>query len=437
MTIAKSKIGIFAGQNLPKAIHSRAMKSVFAILALSSAFLGVVEAQQKTLKADLDPFINLRQTYKLTPDDLPKLFEQGSWNRNPYFKYLTQDKSRAIFQNKNSPNLKLELSMLGGTVPVEELIVDFDKNGQFLGITVSIFNRGDGGTIGADDFEKRKMAMGRHIGEQLQSRPTAKKAMPSQGLLTEGFVWLSTIGKAVLEWNDGAPGNTEFLRMRIARRHAQGAYEAATQTRAAASVKLSQLPANVAKDSKGNVFVSDIPMVDQGSKGYCVVASVQRLFEYYGIACDMHQLAQIAGSDPEEGTSTLKINASLGAIDHLFKTRFTCMAVKHKNGFVELKDNKYVGDKIDNDKVVKMVRKSVDEGVPVLWSLELGLHPEEPDVSPQTSGGHMRMIIGYNDREDKLIFSDSWGAGHEFKTMNLDYALDATRGLFLLKPTTR
>ena len=31
------------------------------------------------------------------------------------------------------------------------------------------------------------------------------------------------------------------------------------------------------------------------------------------------------------------------------------------------------------------------------------------------AGGHMRLIIGYNDKEQKIIFSDSWGADMNFK----------------------
>jgi hypothetical protein len=70
----------------------------------------------------------------------------------------------------------------------------------------------------------------------------------------------------------------------------------------------------------------------------------------------------------------------------------------------------------------------------VLWSLQLGKYPEKPQLNPQTSGGHMRLIIGYNDEADTIIFSDSWGAGHEFKTMKAKHAYQATSGLFTLKP---
>ncbi len=392
---------------------------------------------QESLTADLDIFITLPDAYQLSPGDLETRFEQGNWTRNPYFKWLTEDKSRAIFQRKDLDNLKVDLTLLQGSVPIEEAVVDF-KDGKFIGVTISIFNRGDGGSIAMDDFENRKNAVGRHIGAQLQVSPTRKEAKPSQGLLTKGFLWISARGKAVLEHNDEAPGNTEFLRMRLARRDAGGAYEAAMQTRAGATVKLSELPANVSRTSEnGDVFITGIPMVDQGAKGYCVVASAQRLFEYYGIPCDMHQLAQIAGSDPERGTSSLEINNQLGAIDHLFKTRFTCLAVAQPSGLVELIDGQYVGPPVPEKDFHSMIRKNIDAGIPLLWSLEVGLFPEEPPLQEQSGGGHMRMIIGYNSMSGRIIFSDSWGAGHEFKTMDAEDSYRATRGLFMMKPTVR
>lgn len=407
------------------------------LATLISAALIPLPAQE-TLKSDLDPFITLPGAYLITPDDLEKQFDQGDWTRNPYFKWLTEDRSRAIFQRKDLDNLKVELTLIQGTVPIEEMIVDF-KDGTLMGVTISVFNRGDGGSIALNDFETRKRSLGRHLGQQLQISPTRREAKPTQGLLTNGFMWISARGKAILEHNHEAPGNTEFLRMRLARRDAGGAYEAAMQSRAGASVKLSQLPDRVARDEveDGSVAIKGIPMVDQGAKGYCVVASVQRLFEYYGIPCDMHQLAHIAGSDPDRGTSILAINEELGAIDHLFKTRFNCLAVRDGNGLVELLDGRYVGPAVPETAYQKMIQKSIDAGIPLLWSLEVGAFPETPPLTEQTSGGHMRMIIGYNTKANTLYFSDSWGAGHEFKTMDANHAYEATRGLFVLRPTTR
>lgn len=413
-------------------IPTRSLLAFIVFLLVQSAD----SPAQEIIKADLDVFITLPDAYQLKPDDLEKRFEQGKWSKNPYFKWLTEDKSRAIFQKKDLDNLKVELSLLKGTVPIEEAIIDF-KDGSLIGVTISIFNRGDGGSIAADDFDQRFKDIGRHIGEQLQARPTRREAKPTQGQLTSGFLWISARGKAVLEHNPEAPGNTEFLRMRLARREAGGAYEAAMQSRPGASVKLSDLPSRINRDESGNIFITEIPMVDQGAKGYCVVASAQRLFEYYGIHCDMHQLAQIAGSDPEKGTSSLEINNQLGAINHLFKARFTCLAVAQPSGLVELIDGQYVGPPVPEADFHSMISKNIDAGIPLLWSLEVGLFPEEPPLREQSGGGHMRMIIGYNTKTGRIIFSDSWGAGHEFKTMAAEDAYKATHGLFMMKPIVR
>jgi hypothetical protein len=86
-------------------------------------------------------------------------------------------------------------------------------------------------------------------------------------------------------------------------------------------------------------------------------------------------------------------------------------------------------------KFLSEVRKQISLGVPVLWSLELGIYPE-PGLM-QARGGHMRLIIGYNDKKKELLYSDSWGAGHELKRMPADWAFSVTRSAMYMKPTKR
>jgi len=397
------------------------------------------KASAKELKGDLDFLLDLPSAYNLTPADLDARFPKGDWQRNPYFTWLTEEHNRAIFQTKRLDDLTVLFTLGGGTVPLEEAIVDFE-DGKFLGITISIYNRGDGGTITPADFKTRFTTMGKHLGTVLACSPVRREAKPTVGLLTDGFVWVSARGKAVLEHNPEADDDkvdVEFLRLRLARREAGGAYEAATQAKPGATVTLSQLPANVKTHPSGATYISGIPMVDQGNKGYCTVATTQRLFEYYGIVCDMHQLAQIAGSDPEKGTNSLTINEELGAIDHLFKTRFECLALRHTTGLVELVENKYVGDPVPESRFNGFIEKYIKEGIPLLWSLEVGVYPEDPPLKNQSGGGHMRMIIGFDEANQKIVFSDSWGAGHEFKTMAKKDVFKATTGLFVMKPTVR
>ena len=78
----------------------------------------------------------------------------------------------------------------------------------------------------------------------------------------------------------------------------------------------------------------------------------------------------------------------------------------------------------------------MDRGVPVMWALQLGLFPENGEKAKQFGGGHMRLIIGYNDKTNEIIFSDSWGAGHEKKRMAAPDASGATMGLYILQPSS-
>jgi hypothetical protein len=416
--------------------YTRTVTNLTLVLALCLTMIG--HAEQYKLSANLDALIRVPEAYEITPQDLEKEFGKGRFHKNPYFQWLSEQKDRAIFKRSPAPNVTVDLTILNGEIPIEELIIDFD-NGKFLGVTVSIFNRGDGGLISDTEFLRRFSATGKHLAKQLDARPRKREGNIRKGVMTDGYTWSSPRGKAVLLCNPDVgnyqqPEAKEFIRMRLARKDAKGIYQAALEKRSQATVRKSRLVTNVRKND-GYVFIHGIPMVDQGNKGYCVVASAQRLFEYYGIACDMHQLAQLAKSDPNRGTNALYINQQLGRIDYLFKTRFKCLAVSHEGQLVELKDDKYVGKVIPRRSYDKFITSNIEKGIPLLWSLELGIKPESPQISPQASGGHMRMIHGYNKAKNEIVFTDSWGAGHDFKTMNADDAYQVTRGLYLMTPT--
>lgn len=387
---------------------------------------------------NLDSLLEMPKSWEMTSQNLESSFTKDG---KLQFEWLTVDKSRAKFTHRKAGSRKMELALFDGKVPVEEAIVDFYA-GKLNLITFSIYNRADSGAIEQLKLKEFYLTTGKQVSVRLKSKPSVRKSNKQQGLLTEGYSWYGANGVALLEHNEGAleSGSAEFLRLRISRKRAKGGLAASmVNRRGGASVRLSSLKDYVEEDDKGNVFVKGLPMVDQGAKGYCVVASVQRLFEYYGIGADMHQLAEVADADPDKGTSTLLMAKSLDKIDFRFKTRLKILAMSSGSGGlieVDVKKGQYlVGDSLDRRKVMKMIHDSIDDGLPILWSLELGKYPEQPQLNPQTSGGHMRLIIGYNEEAETIIFSDSWGAGHEFKQMKASHAYAATNGLFLLKPT--
>ena len=47
----------------------------------------------------------------------------------------------------------------------------------------------------------------------------------------------------------------------------------------------------------------------------------------------------------------------------------------------------------------------------------------------------MRLIIGYNNKTNELIYSDSWGARHAMKRMPSDNAFAMTTGLYYMEPS--
>ncbi len=78
------------------------------------------------------------------------------------------------------------------------------------------------------------------------------------------------------------------------------------------------------------------------------------------------------------------------------------------------------------------IRQQVNAGVPVFWGVTLGIFPERG--IPQARGGHMRLIIGYNDKKKEILYTDTWGEGHELKRMPEDWAFAITHDAFFLKP---
>jgi hypothetical protein len=383
------------------------------------------EAPPRELPCDLGPLLDIPGIWALTPDKLEQLYPKPpNASANPYFTWLTADHSRAQFMRDHFVNLRVNLTILDKSVPVEEAIVDF-ANGKLNGITFSVFNRGDSGTVALEEARRRAAKCNEALRTKLGVVPTPRRPDPMQGLLSQGWTWISPLGMASLEYNPELErGKPEYLRIRIAPRDARGAIASAMREQRG-GMRLSELAAAVKNNPEGDVWIDGVPMVDQGPKGYCVVASAQRLFEYYGISCDEHQLAQMAGTKAQGGTNSEEMEKALQALDTSFRMHFKPL----KKG--------------DRD-FLKQIQEYINKGIPLFWGLQLGISPEEPPLKvpaePSLTGpvrrGHMRLIIGYNSKTGEVIFTDSWGAGHEKSRMKIPDAIRVTDALYVMQPTT-
>lgn len=196
-----------------------------------------------------------------------------------------------------------------------------------------------------------------------------------------------------------------------------------------------QLATNVRRDDNGDVYIENIPMVNQGPKGYCAPATFERAMRYMLVPADMYLLATLATA-PGGGTNTGALAAEAKRI-------------------ISSKARRIKDLNLGNDLSARHVSRYIDKGVPILWQMasmpeynktanELTKKRKDvsdmaawaqtvaseservaPGLSP-TSNFHICMIIGYNETTGELAVSDSWGPSYALRWVPVDVAKAVT-----------
>ena len=429
----------------------------------------------------IDKLVGGKEVWAQTADQIEKDYSKGG------YKWLeTGKKDRGILrpnwmwmksERKNSKGqVTLNLSgartsyqLFDGAASAEEVNFDF-RDGKLLLVTMSIWNKGDSEEITKPAFMSKVTVLtdllngrlGVRVKDIGKDQANASKALR---LRWEGAETVAQLEYSFTEElvSHGAKRERvfipEFIRLRLMPKgeSAVGAVNAPN----VAKVSASALAGRVKKLPNGDVYIDGVPMVDQGEKGYCAVASSERVMRYYGIQCDQHDLAQAAAASAG-GTRPGDFEDALHKLQGKFKIRVRDLVkfdyqdhlrlLKAYNKEAASKKGKiwreqdwyfepdlaiYRDARCRNnayEKFQKLVVDSTSRGVPLLWALRLGIYPENGEKARQSGGGHMRTIIGYNIKADEIIFSDSWGAGHEMKRIKGRDAWAATLGLYLVEP---
>ncbi len=405
----------------------------------------------------IEEIISSADFWKLSPDAFMERYESLG------FRWTSDSKESARISGGGE---KLAVK----NAEVGETIVTFAK-GAPKQIQLSIFNRGDDGYLLESDFNKELQKWNTILSAVSGSTPQKKARNNKSAVKTKGVTWNTEDLAYLLEYSSQkGRGNNfrgEFIRLRMAPLVKKSFMEEQLSG-PAKRMKKKDLPANVVREN-GDVYIKGIPMVDQGQKGYCVVAATARMFGYYGIQVDQHEIAQIANSSASGGTNTSAMIDSLKSIGGRFKMRIKTHDEMSYQDMVDLSEdynriakranarevatgsnvnNWYNFDYFDPEilKTTRLksssslkkfdaeVRRSIDAGIPLLWTITVGIYKEPVRIS-QSRGGHMRMIIGYNTAKKEIIFSDTWGAGHEKKHWGIEEAFCSTKGLYSIQPT--
>lgn len=420
-------------------------------LTLFALFSGLVSGQAQSSKVALDELLYSPKLWETPISQV--MFEWGfKSNANPKFEWLSlaEDSLRAV-----RGGYSFEGSEIG------ETIIRGSRNGV-ESVTLSLFNRGDDAQITPARYDRVFEDWKRLLDRKLRVRSVQQTQGGS--LPVTSWVWKGKSSTFSLEGSiDRGAKRPEFIRLSI-----KPTIQGRSGSRRGQQVSRRSLAQNVQKNDKGDVWIEGIPMVDQGEKGYCVVASCERVLSYYGREVDQHQMARLAGTSTG-GTSIEEMEKAFQAITKKTSVRTVKLyeftdrdlredvraynqAAKRKSQQtfdVDLKrwvvtppefwgsiNRETLRDVKASQKGFRStktkVRGYIDQGIPVSWALMLGLFREVG--TPPVVGGHMRLIIGYNQKTDEFIYTDSWGAGHEVKRLRADEAYTMTLGMYAMMP---
>jgi hypothetical protein len=433
-------------------------------LVLSGSLL----AQQPAAPARPLDSLTGEKVWQTTADQFQQHFAQTG------LQWLSEKRDQARFFGPG-------LSLWQGRLPVTEALINFSPEGQPTRISLSIFNRGDSNSefMTREKFEALIEAHRATIGQQLGVPSTERGKDKTSAVAAEGYLWVKPPTAYLLEYSfqrevksRDLPFRPEFIRLLIAPVPKAGAPVATTTAAAKApAVTKDSLTSNLKREENGDVLIANVPMVDQGPKGYCAVATAERVFKYYGIPVDQHEMAQVADSSSDGGTSPAKMYEALNKLEGRLRVRVRVVENWDYKTFMDmvgdynkeakradkrevsaaprdgtiyideiygamdgevLKTSRIGRDRSGFGKFQRSITGLIDQGIPVMWGVMLGLLPE-PEI-PQAAGGHMRLIIGYNLKTNEFLYTDSWGAEHALKRMPIPNAYTMTTGIYYMEP---
>lgn len=358
-------------------------------------------------------------------------------------------------------------------------------------VEISVYNKGDAGQKGQAEFDAQVNAtQDKLVAFTQDNGTTVKPSSPRPNYFVKRHQWMKSSPAVQLEWAYVEPHrsggknvdyNAEYIKVLLVAGEGAAAMSSASGGMSAMRLQNTRaINQNVVREPDGDVWIDNVPMVDQGQKGYCAAATSERVLRYYGLEVDQHQIAQIANTAAEGGTSLEGMAKAITLVGRQFQLdrkdlvssgvggsfegsthvrvieQYNTVAKKNKKPEIDWKaylSNNTVdlqriwnemdpaillaarsGQKQGMSQFIKDIRTYTQQGVPIFWSCLVGMYPETPPLQQKGAFGHIRMVIGYNDKTGEILFSDSWGPGHELKRVPLDTAWAMTKGLFVLKP---
>ena len=192
---------------------------------------------------------------------------------------------------------------------------------------------------------------------------------------------------------------------------------------------------NVIHRPNGDVVIENIPMVDQGPKGFCVPATYTRVLLYAGVPADLYLLALLGRTDVGGGTSTIAMENSARALAASYGRSITSVSPsldlpKLESFFakgIPLTWAMFVDEKLDQDLSHRVKERATAD--PKAWSQIL--EPKRKaarSIKKNSANGHVCLLIGCNRETKELATSDSWGPEFAERWITLEEARAISQG---------
>jgi hypothetical protein len=192
---------------------------------------------------------------------------------------------------------------------------------------------------------------------------------------------------------------------------------------------------NVVHRPNGDLIIQNIPMVDQGPKGFCVPATYTRVLLYAGVPADLYLLALLGHTDVGGGTSTIAMENSARALAASYGRSITSVSPSLDLSKLETFFEKgipltwamVVDEKLDHDLSSRLRQRT--ESDPESWIKTLAEKRKAArSIKKNLNNGHVCLLIGLNRKTGELATSDSWGPEFAERWITLEEARALSQG---------
>ena len=366
-------------------------------------------------------------------------------------------------------------------LPVCEAQVRFVKQ-RPGSLTISLYNRGDAGEVAEAKFEELVAEIDAALTKWAGAKGGALREQERTGtIVLRHAAWVRGTERLDLTWTftprkSGQAFRAEFVRLEVTPHDPangpRAGFQVAAPTQGGRLLTAMEVRQRVKREANGDVLIAGVPMVDQGQKGYCAAAVMERVLRYFGREMDQHEIAQLANTATKGGTSTRGMLSALrqmagelgmevveqqkfdyGDFERLLgdynraaqrakkpEVTFDRQASTVNLNAIYAQMDAYLLREARGKRDAAMqnfktiITRYTGAGCPVAWSVIMGKVTEDPPIQGGNGGGHLRLIIGYNPLKNEVLYTDTWGPKHELKRMTLANAWTITVDAYTIEP---